>query len=64
MKARGIRAIVVNVDEEDSYEVIERLTLLGLVVAADHCALVQHDADVVDVRLVPLEVVSCEGEGG
>ena len=43
---------------------IEYLTLLGLVGAAFLVAVVPLHADVVDVRLVRLEVASCEGEGG
>ena len=44
---------------EDSYEVIEYLTFLGLVGAAFLVAAVRHDAEVVDALLVLLEVANC-----
>jgi hypothetical protein len=65
VKARGVRAIVVYVDDGGyRCEVIEYLTLLGLELAASDFAGVPGHADAVDIRLVRLDVGSCEGEGG
>ena len=58
---RGGQSVVIYVDDEDSYELIEHLTSLSLEGAAGLVAAVPRDVDVVHLRLVLLDVAGLLG---